>query len=204
LPSPFSLPVVAREREERRRKERRPKTLTFTSFSFLTSLVPFSLSSLVASAQYELTLGHLDNAELQVEDLKIQLDDALGAEEMLEALTEKNLEMGEVRRVLLPSLSSLLGDRSADLFLPPSLRFDLQKLEEMRIAIEDLESLKDLNDELEENHVETEKQLQEEIGEFFCFPSSLSSSSSSRRLTVLSFHSRRSSRPPVPRPEEAS
>jgi dynactin 1 len=40
----------------------------------------------------------------------------------------------------------------------------LKKLEEYRIAIEDLEALKDLNDELEENHVETEKQLQEEIG----------------------------------------
>ena len=32
----------------------------------------------------------------------------------------------------------------------------------MRITIEDLEALKELNDELEENHVETEKALQEE------------------------------------------
>ena len=35
----------------------------------------------------------------------------------------------------------------------------------MTITIEDLEALKELNDELEENHVETEKQLNEEIGE---------------------------------------
>ena len=35
----------------------------------------------------------------------------------------------------------------------------------MTITIEDLEALKELNDELEENHVETEKQLHEEIGE---------------------------------------
>jgi dynactin 1 len=34
----------------------------------------------------------------------------------------------------------------------------------MRITIEDLESLKELNDELEENHVETEKALQEDLG----------------------------------------
>jgi dynactin 1 len=34
----------------------------------------------------------------------------------------------------------------------------------MRIAIEDLEALKELNDELEENHIENEKQLQAEIG----------------------------------------
>ena len=33
----------------------------------------------------------------------------------------------------------------------------------MRITIEDLEALKELNDELEENHVETEKMLQEEV-----------------------------------------
>ena len=32
------------------------------------------------------------------------------------------------------------------------------------MVIEDLEALKDLNDELEENHMETEKALQEDIG----------------------------------------
>ena len=40
----------------------------------------------------------LANAEAQVEDLKQQLDDALGAEDMLEQLTERNLQMGEVGR----------------------------------------------------------------------------------------------------------
>ena len=39
-----------------------------------------------------------------------------------------------------------------------------EKIEEMRITIEDLEALKELNDELEENHMETEKAMQEEIG----------------------------------------
>ncbi|KAF8634861.1 hypothetical protein AX15_000617 [Amanita polypyramis BW_CC] len=38
-----------------------------------------------------------------------------------------------------------------------------EKIEEMRITIEDLEALKELNDELEENHVETEKQLNEDL-----------------------------------------
>jgi dynactin 1 len=36
----------------------------------------------------------------------------------------------------------------------------------MRTTIEDLEALKDLNDELEENHVEAERQLNAEIGEY--------------------------------------
>lgn len=35
----------------------------------------------------------------------------------------------------------------------------------MHGIIEDLEALKELNDELEENHIETERQMQEEIGE---------------------------------------
>ena len=40
----------------------------------------------------------------------------------------------------------------------------IQKNEELQGAIEDLEALKELNDELEENHIETEKQYQAEIG----------------------------------------
>jgi len=68
-------------------------------------------------AQYDETLGKLANAEVQVEDLKLKLDDALGAEETLVQLTERNLELGK-------------------------------KIEEMRITIEDLEALKELNDEL--------------------------------------------------------
>lgn len=41
-----------------------------------------------------------------------------------------------------------------------------QKIEDMRITIEDLEALKELSDELEENHVETEKQFHEDLGSF--------------------------------------
>ena len=61
------------------------------------------------------------------------MDDSLGAEDLVEQLTDKNLTLNE-------------------------------KLEEMRVAVEDLEALKELADELEENHMETEKQLQAEIG----------------------------------------
>src|ERR1700722_14157485 len=68
---------------------------------------------------------------------------------MLVQLTERNLMLSEVIATFcLSSLSSHLG----------------QKIEEMRITIEDLEALKELNDELEENHVETEKGMQEDLG----------------------------------------
>lgn len=53
------------------------------------------------SADFESALIKLSNAEVQIDDLKIQLDDALGAEEMLVQLTERNLELGEVRRIVL-------------------------------------------------------------------------------------------------------
>lgn len=47
--------------------------------------------------QHDEALYKLANAEVQVEELKMQLDDALGAEEMLVQLTERNLMLGEVR-----------------------------------------------------------------------------------------------------------
>jgi dynactin 1 len=37
-------------------------------------------------------------------------------------------------------------------------------MDELRMINDDLEALKELADELEENHMETEKQLQAEIG----------------------------------------
>ena len=78
------------------------------------------------------TKESLGQANGVVDDLRQQLDTALGAEEMIEELTEKNMALTE-------------------------------RMEEMKMTIEDLESLKELNDELETNHTETEKQLQEGI-----------------------------------------
>lgn len=77
-------------------------------------------------------VAKLQASEAQLEDVKIQLDDALGAEEMLEQLTERNLFLGE-------------------------------RIAEMAATVEELESLKELNEELEEMHIETEHQLQEEV-----------------------------------------
>ena len=54
---------------------------------------------------HESVLIMLQNAEQQVEDLKMQLDDALGAEEILVQLTERNLMLSEV--LILAILSAL-------------------------------------------------------------------------------------------------
>ena len=74
----------------------------------------------------------LAEADALAEDLRQQLDAALGGEDMIEELTEKNLALNE-------------------------------RIDELRLNIEDLEALKELNDELELNHTENEKQLQDEI-----------------------------------------
>ena len=85
-----------------------------------------------AKAQYLQTKEKLAQSEAAIEDLRQRLDIALGAEEMIEELTEKNFALNE-------------------------------QLDGLRAAVEDLESLKELNDELEINHTETEKQLQDEV-----------------------------------------
>ena len=61
----------------------------------LAVLYPVHLQ-LHSTAQYDSTLVKLANAEDQIDELKQQLDDTLGAEEMLEQLTERNLVLGEV------------------------------------------------------------------------------------------------------------
>ncbi|KAE8450851.1 hypothetical protein EG329_005764 [Mollisiaceae sp. DMI_Dod_QoI] len=81
---------------------------------------------------YEAVKEKLALSEAAIEDLRQQLDNALGAEDMIEELTERNMSMNE-------------------------------QIEELKATIEDLEALKELNDELEINHVETEKEMQEDI-----------------------------------------
>ncbi|KAK5997136.1 hypothetical protein PT974_02489 [Cladobotryum mycophilum] len=74
----------------------------------------------------------LSQYQSAVEDLRQQLDTALGAEEMIEDLTDRNMKLAE-------------------------------QVEELKAVVEDLESLKEINDELEINHVQNEKEMQEEL-----------------------------------------
>ncbi|KWU42651.1 hypothetical protein RHOSPDRAFT_20774 [Rhodotorula sp. JG-1b] len=74
----------------------------------------------------------LDAAEAKIEDLRSQLDIAAEAQDMLEELTERNMQLQDDNEAL-------------------------------KVDVEELEALKELADELEESHAETEKQLQEEL-----------------------------------------
>jgi dynactin 1 len=64
-----------------------------------------SLGTEIHRAQLESTLIKLANADTQIEDLKLQLDDALGAEELVVQLTERTLMLGEVTTVLRANIS---------------------------------------------------------------------------------------------------
>lgn len=83
-------------------------------------------------SEQETTKEKLQQSEAAVDDLRQQLDTALGAEDMIEDLTERNMGLSE-------------------------------QMEELKAVIEDLESLKEINDELEVNHVQNEKELQDEL-----------------------------------------
>jgi dynactin 1 len=70
------------------------RTPEYVHFSLSRCRTMFPTPPLLDS--HESVLIMLQNAEQQVEDLKIQLDDALGAEEILVQLTERNLMLSEV------------------------------------------------------------------------------------------------------------
>ncbi|KAL8815385.1 MAG: hypothetical protein Q9223_005472 [Gallowayella weberi] len=74
----------------------------------------------------------LTESELTVAELQQQLEAVLGAEDVIEELTEKNLALND-------------------------------QVENLKATVEELESLKELNDELEINHTENAKQMQDEI-----------------------------------------
>ena len=82
--------------------------------------------------RYESTREKLLLSEAGVDDLKQQLETALGAEGMIEELTQKNMSLSD-------------------------------RIEELLAVNQDLEGLKEINDEIELDHVEYEKQLEQEI-----------------------------------------
>jgi dynactin 1 len=67
-----------------------------------------SSATKIYQAQLESTLIKLANADTQIEDLKLQLDDALGAEDLVVQLTERTLMLGEVTTFLRAYISLFL------------------------------------------------------------------------------------------------
>ncbi|KAL8772437.1 MAG: hypothetical protein Q9209_002388 [Squamulea sp. 1 TL-2023] len=85
-----------------------------------------------AKEQQVQTQSALTESESTIKEIRQQLEVALGAEDMIEELTDKNLALHD-------------------------------QVENLKATVEELESLKELNDELEINHTENAKQMQDEI-----------------------------------------
>lgn len=84
--------------------------------------------------EYDICKEKLLLSEDRAEDLKEQLDNALGAEDIIEKLSDENAQQSDV-------------------------------IVQLRDTIKDLEELKEINDELEINHIEHEKELDKIIEE---------------------------------------
>ncbi|CCG84689.1 protein of unknown function, partial [Taphrina deformans PYCC 5710] len=84
------------------------------------------------AAQLSSARSQLAEMSALVEDLREQLELQIGAEEMLETLTDRNLSLGE-------------------------------ELEMCKAEIADLEILKSLNDELDEDHLHVRRELEKEV-----------------------------------------
>ncbi|KAK4133079.1 hypothetical protein BT67DRAFT_423812 [Trichocladium antarcticum] len=82
--------------------------------------------------QYATCRETLTRTESAVEDLREQLNNALGAEDIIESLTEQTMNQSE-------------------------------EIKELKAVIDDLEALKEINDELEINHVQNEREMEDEM-----------------------------------------
>lgn len=86
----------------------------------------------VVKEKYSSAQEKLTHSESVIDDLREQLNNALGAEDIIEDLSDRNMSLSE-------------------------------QVKELQAVIDDLESLKEISDELEANHVQNEKELQDEV-----------------------------------------
>ncbi|KAL4803491.1 dynein associated protein-domain-containing protein [Aspergillus unguis] len=99
----------------------------------------------------------------QIMELQQDLEDYVAVRSKYEATKEKLLVSENNVEDLRQQLETALGAEEMIEELAEKNMRHQDEINELTAAISDLEALKEINDELEWNHVETEKQLQEEI-----------------------------------------
>ncbi|KAI9733545.1 MAG: hypothetical protein M1834_003146 [Cirrosporium novae-zelandiae] len=111
----------------------------------------------------DLTQQQESNLRDQIKDLEDDVQELAGVKQQYEMSQEKIAQLESNTEDLRQQLDTALGaEEMIEELTETNLRYQ-EEIDNLKIAVEDLESLKELNDELEINHVETEKQLQEEI-----------------------------------------
>ncbi|KAL4953704.1 dynein associated protein-domain-containing protein [Aspergillus filifer] len=99
----------------------------------------------------------------QIQELQQDLEDYAAIKSQYETTKEKLLVSENNVEDLKQQLETALGaEEMIEELAEKNMRYQ-DEINELTAAISDLEALKEINDELEWNHVETEKQLQEEI-----------------------------------------
>ncbi|KAL2861086.1 putative dynactin [Aspergillus lucknowensis] len=99
----------------------------------------------------------------QIQELQQDLEDYAAVKSQYEATKEKLLVSENNVEDLKQQLETALGaEEMIEELADKNMRYQ-EEINELTSAIADLEDLKEVNDELEWNHIETEKQLQEEI-----------------------------------------
>ncbi|OJJ01644.1 hypothetical protein ASPVEDRAFT_71699 [Aspergillus versicolor CBS 583.65] len=99
----------------------------------------------------------------QIQELQQDLEDYSAIKSQYEATKEKLLVSENNVEDLKQQLETALGaEEMIEELADKNMRYQ-DEINDLSAAISDLEALKEINDELEWNHVETEKQLQEEI-----------------------------------------
>ncbi|KAL4933351.1 putative dynactin [Aspergillus undulatus] len=99
----------------------------------------------------------------QIQELQQDLEDYAAIKSQYETTKEKLLVSENNVEDLKQQLETALGaEEMIEELSEKNMRYQ-DEINELTAAISDLEALKEINDELEWNHVETEKQLQEEI-----------------------------------------
>ncbi|KAI0384905.1 CAP-Gly domain-containing protein [Hypomontagnella monticulosa] len=111
----------------------------------------------------DLTQQQEEESRAEIKSLERDLADFEAIKEQYEIAKEKLLESETRAEDLRQQLDDNLGAESIIEQLSYEKLLQSEQINELKAVIEDLEALKEINDELEVNHVQNEKEMQEEL-----------------------------------------
>lgn len=111
----------------------------------------------------DLTQQQEEESRAQIKSLEKDLEDFEAIKEQYEIAKEKLLESEIRAEDLRQQLDDNLGAETMIEQLSYEKLLQSEQMNELKAVIDDLEALKEINDELEVNHVQNEKEMQEEL-----------------------------------------
>ncbi|RYO90001.1 hypothetical protein DL764_008514 [Monosporascus ibericus] len=111
----------------------------------------------------DITSQQEEELKAQIKELQQDLEEFDGVKEQYQIAKEKLLEAETRAEDLRQQLDDNLGAEAMIEQLSYEKLAQSEQIQELKAVIEDLEALKEINDELEINHVQNEKEMQEEL-----------------------------------------